>query len=283
MEILKTFKELNKQGYFVSLIGNEQGYAELLNAIRSKLDSMDNAMKQYFLQEVYDDRVVYAVHTDGGSTLYQQDYSVNDSNEVSFAGDPVEVRRNVEYVTMKKVRRTKGVEKSVETNKNGGNTMACCEDRVDRLISNEKSTFNVDDKEWLMNLNENQLKKLEPVEVKKETPQVNKEQVITEFKQSLKKVDDYTELMPDDMKSQVESGVKLYKEKRQNTIKNILDNSKDVWKQEDLENMDDLTLEKLEKSVTPADYSGQGGTGNYSSSEDDDVAPMELADETENK
>lgn len=274
MDILKTFKQLNKEGYSVSLIGNEQGYAELLNAIRSKLDSMDNDMKTYFLQEVYDDRVIYAVHTDGGSTLYQVGYSMNDSNEVSFEGDPVEVRRQVDYVTMKKVKRTKGA-KEVETNKEGGKKMACCEDRVDRLIANEASTFNADDKEWLMDLNEDQLKKLEPVEKKKETPQVNKDEVISEFKKGLKEVDDYTAMMPDEMKKQVESGVKLYKEKRQNTIKAILDNSTDVWKEEDLNEMNDDTLEKIEKSVRLKDYSGQGQTKQVQK-DTDEVEPMEM-------
>lgn len=275
MKMLETFKKLNKEGYFVSLIGNEQGYAELLNAIRSKLDSMDNDMKSYFLQEVYDDRVIYAVHTDGGSTLYQVGYSMNDKNEVSFEGDPVEVQRKVDYVTMKKVKRTKGVT-DLEINKKGGSEMSCCEDRVDRLIANKATTFSVNDKEWLMNLNEDQLKKLEPVEKKEEVPQVNKNEVIDEFKKSLKGIDDYTAMMSDEMKKQVESGVKLYKEKRQNTIKAILDNSTDVWKEEDLNEMSDQTLEKIEKSVRPKDYSGQGPSVNSENNDEDDVAPMEI-------
>lgn len=271
MENLKKFKELGFTGYSLSLIGNEQGYAELLNAIRSKLDSMDNAMKTYFLQEVFDNRVVYAVHTDGGSTLYQQDYSVNDSNVVTLEGDPVEVRRKVDYVTMK-MKRTKGTQ--VETNKKENN-MACCEDRVDKLIANGKSTFDANDKEWLMNLNEDQLKKLEPVEEKTEAPQVNKDEVITEFKSGLKTVDDYTSIMPDEMKSQVESGVKLYKEKRKNTIKDILDNSKDVWNEADLNNMEDSMLDKIAKSVVPSDYSGQATFARTETNEDE-VAPMEI-------
>jgi hypothetical protein len=157
----------------------------------------------------------------------------------------------------------------------GGTKMACCEDKVDRLIANKQTRFTADDKEFLMGLEESQLDKLSPMEPeappkKKEEPQVNKEEVVEEFKAGLKTIEDYTSLMPEEMKGQVEGGVKLYKEHRESLVKGIMDNTKDNFSQEQLVAMDDSTLESIFKSVKPVDYSAQSGSGILDNGEDDD-------------
>jgi hypothetical protein len=263
----KIFKQLNQDGYaVVPILYQEKGYRELLQSLQSQLDSMDiNGQKYHHLQEVYEDYFIYAVHIRGGNgseTLYKRGYTVNDSGVVEFGDDPpVEVKRKVIYETMKKMVRTK---KPSTNNQNEGGKMACCEDKVDRLIANKQTRFTADDKEFLMGLEESQLDKLSPMEpAKKEedpAPQVNKEEVIDEFKGTLKSIEDYTALMPEEMKAQVDSGVKLYQEHRDSLIKGIEDNSGDNFSKEQLEAMDDTTLESIYKSVTPTDYSGQGAT-----------------------
>lgn len=257
----KIFKQLNQDGYAVVPIVN-QGYRELLQSLQSQLDSMDvNGQKYHYLQEVYEDYFVYSVRgNDGGETLYKRGYTVNDSGTVEFGDDPpVEVKRKVTYETLKKMVREK--KPSINNEKQGG-TMACCEDKVDRLIAHKQTRFTAEDKEFLMGLEETQLDKLFPTEPEKpaETPQVNEQEVIDKFKGDLKTVEDYTALMPEEMKAQVESGVKLYKEHRDSLVKGIMDNTKDNFSQEQLEAMDDPTLESIFKSVTPTDYSGQGAT-----------------------
>lgn len=269
MDVLQTLKELNQQGYSFSLINNAQGYMEMLNLIRSKIDSMDNEQTMYFLTEVYDDYIVYEKRqrTEGGlPVLYRQNYQLIDQNtKVEFTGDPVEVRRDVNYITME-MRRT--VPPKEDINKNKGGTIMneigktpCCLAKVEQLINHKLTHFSDVDKEWLLTQEEGTLDKLFPMEQKPESaPQVNREKALEVLSAELKTTEDYINIMPEDVQAQVNVGLKTYKEHRESKIQSIIDNSKDVWTKEELEVMTDLVLDKLSKSITsPIDYSGQGG------------------------
>lgn len=262
------FKKLNQDGFAIIPVVNQQGYRELFESLRSQLDAMDTNNRVHYLQEVYDDDTfVYSVRgMEGGETLYKRGYTVGDNGVVSFGEDPpVEVRRKVEYVTMGKMVRTKFNNNKSKTVMSDEKDTLCCEGKVDALIANEKTPFTAADKEKLMSLGEELIDKLVPTEptvskTKVETPVVNEQEVIDTFKSTLKTVEDYTALMPDEVKRQFDSGMRLYKENRESLIKGITDNTGDNFSKEMLEAMDDTALESIYKSVTPADYSGQGGT-----------------------
>lgn len=282
MDLQKTLRSLNEQGFAVNLITNEQGYNELMTLLREKLYSQDTDGTGHYLMEVYDDRIVYELYTNGGSTLYQQGYEIDDANNINFTGTKTEVRRKVEYITMS-MQRTK---KPIINNKEGGSEMEnekepCCEKKVIALIANKASRFTEDDKEWLLTQSADVLEKLFPVvEEAEPTPQVNKNEVIDAYKQSLKTIEDYTALMPEDMRNQITAGVALYTKGRETKIQSILDNKKDVWVKEDLEVMNDATLQKVYDSVQPADYSAgtPGAPAVHSNSE----APLLPADVKKN-
>lgn len=280
-DLLKTFKELNQEGYAVVPINNAQGYRELLQSLQSELDSMDTSDRVHYLQEVYEDYFIYAIHTqNGGETLYKRGYSVSDNGEIDFGdSSPVEVRRKIEYVTMQRIRTNFNIFKQQKKmDKKDGDL--CCEGKVDALISNKLTHFTATDKEWLMGLEESQIDKLSPMEPPKKeetktvSPQVNKEDVLNEFKNALKTIDDYTALMPKAMKAQVDSGVKLYKEHRETLVKGVLDNTGDNFSKEKLESMDDETLEAIFKSVKQADYSAQGIQDNIGNDEEEVLLPV---------
>lgn len=263
-DLLKTFKEIAKQGYAVSLISNEQGYQELLSLLSQKLDSMDNDERTYFLEEVYADYVVYRIRdrNGGGGTLYKRSYTIS-GNEVTLGETPVEVRKEVSYVTME-MKRTK---QSINNNKTkGGPEMSdklCCEAKVDALIANKATKFTLQDREWLLTQEESVIDKLEPIVVQesKEPVVVNDAEVINTFKSTLKTIEDYTALMPEEMREQFNQGVKLYNEHRTGLVQSIMDNTeKGVWEESDLTAMETAQLEKIAKSVTKTDYSGQGGS-----------------------
>jgi len=262
-DLLKVFKELNLKGFAVSPITNEEGYKALLSSLQEKLNGLDTNDRVYYLQEVYEDYFVYAVsyRESGDTTLYKRGYTANEGG-VDLGEDSTEVRRKVEYVTMKMMRTKTSI------NNNEGGTMSkegtlCCEAKVDALIANADTNFGASDKEWLNALKEEQLDKLTPVEPEKKevTPvQVNSEEVIETFKGTLKTIEDYTALMPEAMKAQVAGGVKLYTEHRASLVKGILDKSGENFSEEKLVAMEDDTLESIFKTINPADYSGQGGT-----------------------
>jgi len=189
----------------------------------------------------------------------------------------------VNYVTMKMVR-------TKFNNKDGGKMSddknLCCEAKVEALIAHKLTAYTADDKDWLMGLEEDQIDKMSPVEPKapaaKPEPQVNKDQIVEEFKAGLKTIEDYTAIMPEEIKVHFDRGVKLYKEQREALVKGIMDNSKDNFSKEQLEAMEDSTLESIFKSVKPVDYSVQSIVDNGDDDEEI-LLPAGVGVNTENK
>ena len=131
----------------------------------------------------------------------------------------------------------------------------CCIEKINALISNERTRFTEKDREWLEGVAEPMLNKLEPTK-EKPAPQVNTDKVIADYKATLKTPEDYLALMPDSMKAQMQEGLRLYTDKRDQQVKHIMDNTGETWSEDELKAMPDLQLEKLTKSVkAPADYS----------------------------
>jgi hypothetical protein len=287
-DLLKTFQELSQKGFVVSPIVNEAGYREIQENLASKLRDLNQDGVYHYIEEVFDTYIVYSKWlADGGETLYKQGYSIDDNNNIVFDGTQIEVRKKVEYVTNKMRRATRV---NNQSNKGGDNMSTegkspCCLAKIEKLISNERTHFTEEDKEWLLTQEEGTLDKMFPKEAsppaKAEAPQVNKEEVIETFKGSLTKIEDFTELMPEAMKAEVEGGVKLYKENREALVKSILDNTAEgVWEEAVLVAMDDSTLEKISKTIkTPVDYSAQGAGGGQSAASGEQVElPVEYTD-----
>lgn len=249
------------------LIQINQDYLSLANQIRSKLDGMDNDIKMYFLEELHDEFFIYSVRYNetGEREFYQRDYTVND-DEVEF-GDVLQVEKQVEYVPVNLSENSKnGKDGENNEEKNGGvETMSekkneAVTKKVDELVANESTSFTEEDKAWLSNLTECQLKKLEPVVQETGNLEVNKEQAIQVLKDSLQSEDQFLNLLPDEMKDQFQHGLKLHKERRESMIKNITSNS-DVYAEEELRNKNTDELEKLSKLVKPVgNYAGIGGS-----------------------
>lgn len=153
----------------------------------------------------------------------------------------------------------------------------CCEAKVDALIAHKLTAYTAGDKEWLMGLEEAQIDKMSPMEpvkpatLKVEAPQVNKDEVVEEFKASLKTIEDYTAIMPEEIKVHFDRGVKLYKEQREALVKGIMDNSGDNFSKEQLEAMEDSALESIFKSVKPVDYSAQSGISDNGEGDEDEI------------
>jgi len=279
VDLLKSLKEMNQKGFAVVPINNEEGFQQISQLLQSALDAMDTNSKYFYLEEVFASDFVYRVRdADGGSNLYRRGYSVNNGS-VELAESPSEVRKEVSYVTMQ-MRRTK--KPNINLNKKEDKSMSdnsktpCCEGKVDALIANASTRWKAEDKEWLLAQEASVIEKLSPMELKPEEIQANSEEVLDTFKQTLKTVEDYTALMPDAMKAQVNNGVKLYKEQRASLVKTIIDNTTDAWTEETLNAMEDGTLESISKSIkVPTDYSGQAAKVSVKKVDNKgEVAPM---------
>lgn len=268
--LMEAMKSLNKKGFIVSEItNNEQGYRTLVTAIQSKLDSMDNDFSMYFLQEVYEDHFIYEIRKrDEGTTLYKLTYQTNEDESIEFGSDPVEVRRDVKYVTMSFKRtkissNNKDLKKEVKTMSELKN--APCPDRVNELINHKLTKYTEKDKEWLLTQEADVIEKMFPNEPEKEEvviPQVNAKEALEVLKESIKKPEDFFKILPDEMQDSMRAGLALHQAQKEEKVQHILDNTKDVWKEEDLKAMNANTLDKVYSSIkVEVDYSLNSNNG----------------------
>ena len=122
------------------------------------------------------------------------------------------------------------------------------------------------DREWLLTQGEAIIAKMSPMEPEKvgDDPaaiQANKVAAVDEFKGTLKSIDDYTAIMPTEMKARVDKWLADEAAVREALVKSITDNS-DKLKKEDLEVLSDSVLKGIAESIKqPADYSAQGAGG----------------------
>jgi len=280
MKIQEAIKTLRPAGYSIQQLGNyaEQGYKELMDLIYNKLRSMDSQNVWHYLEELYDDSLVYCKSGGLEPKMYKQGYKISDG-KVEFIGDPVEVRKEVKFVLAENssgMSRTKSnssninidPKKEVEMTKKG-DEKPCCEDLVKELIANERTKFTDDDKETLLAMKEEFLTKLIPVEpeVKKddkqnELPLINAEQALEVLRETIKTTEDFIKVVPEEMRDSLSSGLKLHNEKRASMVKDILDNTGDTWNKEELEKMNFETLRKVHRSIPEiADYTALGDNG----------------------
>ena len=301
-----TSKELLKEGYGIHLISNETGFREIMTNIQQKLDQLDNDIRVHFLEELFDGNFIYRIHSreSGETSYFRRTYAVQPDGSVDFTGDPVQVRKDVTFQTLeaKKLKRTNfKTSKTMKQNKEG----TPCE--VGDLISNKDTHFAEEDREWLETLEESQLAKLVPKEAKpveKKDPIVNTEppKEKTEGEVLVKKDDEGTiringktveetvieilgkekdpevfidNFMPEGLKGQMKSGLKMYHDNRSKLIKGITENSKfedanlKNWKDDDLQNLYDSVVTEA------ADYSALGGkVSTFSSEQTEEMESM---------
>jgi len=178
---------------------------------------------------------------------------------------------------------------------------------VNTLIANEKTSFNEDNREWLMTLDECKLKALEPkvqeikhpedkeIDVfiaKESSPFSDKDKDFLkslnecQFKALIEKypekkkeepkgnekpptVDEYIGEAPDGIREFLTSGVKLLQEQKDSIIKGLIANKRNKFTENQLKEKHIDELKALaELAQVEVDYSGQGGTAKVNSLDD---------------
>lgn len=279
------------------LIENEAGFREIMSSVQQKLDGMDINNRYHYLEELYDDTVVYRVNdqNSGETKFFQVGYSVNEDGSIEFGEDPQQVRKETSYVAVNEDSKEKQTVNNNQSNMQ--RTKKPCA-KVDALISNEATHFTEDDRVWLETLEDAQLDKLEPIEVespeagegsnqnsgqesgsaKKEEPTASSAQLAEEeLDKKIKGIfnskdpDSFMEMLPEGLKGQMKAGLKMYQEKRSQLISGIVANSN--FEEADLKEWDDEQLEKLHSSVVKesVNYSAMSvGANGITSNEDGD-------------
>lgn len=265
-----------KEGEFQT---NQVGYREILNLIQRKLDGMDNDVRMHFLEELFDNGTfIYRISFNGERSnqpspqYYKRSYTMTDEGQVEFGDDVIPVRRQVDYVDVpqgneeQEFVRTKG-EKKMGTN---AEKKPCgCPDKVNDILAMEY--FTDEDRSWLEKLDDSGLDRIIAVHaemVKKEEPKDPKVPEVNADKSKAPEKEEPIQMneqeflakLPDDLRHQMEYGMKLYKEHRTELKQGIMNNT-DVYAETDLDGMSDEGLEKLAKVVQPkGDYSIGGAS-----------------------
>jgi len=263
-------QNVKKHEPWLVMLTNQTEYTELQRKVQEKLDSLDSGGTYNYLSALYDDTVVYEVRNSnaGESKFYKRGYSVGSDGSVTFAEEKMQVIRNVEYTPIAmnsegtpKIKRTK-ISNSLkqEEQSMSNEKKPCCPDKVNALIANAKSKFTDEDKEWLLTLSAEALAKLEVVEeAPQKAPEITTDQAKKVIMETMKSTDDFISLLPKNLQDQMKSGLALHEAQRAEMIKTILDNSKDVWGEDELKAMDTEMLTKLSKSVaSQVNYSPMG-------------------------
>jgi hypothetical protein len=119
----------------------------------------------YYIQEVYDDCVVYG----SGDDLYKQEYEVTSDGEVELVGEPYKVKREISYTTM-----------LGEPDMSKKGTQNCeCDAKIKGLVDNLISVGNdwkEEDREWLQKQDEKVLTKLQTMTAVKNEPAEEEEE-----------------------------------------------------------------------------------------------------------
>lgn len=244
-DLLNSIKILNFAGYSIKefsevTISEEQGYKEIMDMVWDKLRSLDTQNTYHYCEELYDDYLIYCVSGDNSRKMYKQAYKI-ESGKIEFVGEPVEVRRKVEYV-LNQITRTKFNKKEVNMSKE---CAPCVKEKVDQLIANSKGHWTEDDREFLQTLNEAQLDKMKPIEVEKVVEKEVKVNVMSdEDKQALAAYRAEQKIRKDKMIGEIQANT-----------------SKELWPDEVLNKMDEPTFKRVHESVVKeevVDYSFGG-------------------------
>ncbi len=143
----------------------------------------------------------------------------------------------------------------------GGKRMGC-PNKVEILV--QSGNFVEADREWLTELADEQLDKLIELNKKATQPKeevgVNREVLINELKEQFKDLNVYLDMAPAEVKEQINFGIKLLNDKKQEYIDYIKTNSaSDAFTDDELKAMKFCQLEKLAKAIPPkVDYTAMG-------------------------
>ncbi len=232
-----------------------EGFASIISSITDVMVGKGTQNTAYYVEEVYDKYFVYQAvsFTDFPEFTYstkyfKQGYTLDkNGNIVLNDEEPVEVVRKVVYDTLKtnKYKRKGGVGMDKE--------------KLDILV--QSGVFTEDDAEWLGNLEASQLDKLltacKKEEKSDEHVKMDTEAMVQALAERLSTPEQYIQIMPEEMRDQMEAGLKLHKEQRAALIEKIV--ALNVFTEEELQkkSMDELT--KLSKMIQePKDYSVAG-------------------------
>jgi len=234
-----------------------EGFTAIMSQLDQMMGSKNTTNTCHYVEEVYDGHFVYQETTftdfptfSYSAKYFKQGYTLDKNGKIVLNDDgPVEVIRKIVYDTVKtnKYKRKGGVVVDKE--------------KLDILV--QSGVFTEGDAEWLGGLEAEQLDKLVTAcnakdGVADEPVKMDTEAMVQALTERLSTPEQYIQIMPEEMRDQMEAGLRLHKEQRAALIEKI--EALKVFTAEELQkkSMDELT--KLSKMIPETkDYSMAGG------------------------
>lgn len=268
-----------------------QGYRELVYSMQSKLDGMDSEIRIHFLEELFDEYLVYRVanRETGDETYYRRPYSLNQDGTIEFQGEPEPVRKQVEFVPVQQQQSQN--ENTDQEGENMGdkktpqnhNQEGCCPEKVTAVINSEANGFTENDRHKLLAWNEEDLDKIpvDEVQMQNQDGDGDRKKVAGQQPQAQNQgggeqpqpqqhqpsFDELLQNASPEYRESINRGLQLYREERQNLVQTIMANS-NQWTQQELDGMDHTMLQKLANSMPqPVNHRLRGGGSSASAEE----------------
>jgi hypothetical protein len=266
---------------------NEMSHDDVRDAVRLALKDSIPGKEYIWVKELFDSYAIYEINdmNGGNDQLWKRSYSIDkESGKVTLGDNPVEVREETNYLSVENA----GKESEPADNKsvNVKEDVMKVEEMVKALIANDQTKYTDEDKEWLTNLSEDQLAKLEPAEEKKEPvktkPEVNKEKIETndadddpsKKPEKVMSVDEYVKTAPPEIANSLIRMLDNDRAAKDKLVKSVLDNKQNGFSEESLRAMeiDDLVnLNKLAGNAIEVNYELRGGGDPPATNKDDEV------------
>jgi hypothetical protein len=279
------------------------GFRDIMHQIQSKLDGMDDDIKWHFLTETFDDTFIYEVQRrdTAASTLFRRSYSTNDDGVVEFEGEPEEVIRQVDFITVNEdgtkvtiISNGQAVAPDTNTNNEGGGTTMATACDVDKILQMNHLHWTDEDKDYLMTLSDERVQGIldtpEPDGATEgddtptgdaaqdgaaasAAPQMDEEAVKGIIKAQFATTEEALGLLPDEIQANIRQGLALNDQRRTELVTQVTTNSPSIYTEDELKAMKTPELEKLAQMANqnrPVDYS-LAASGTILDNQDNDV------------
>ena len=223
---------------------------DVRSAIQAALEVKDKPFA--FVVAVFADSFIFEDFMEGG--MFEQSFSIEEDGTVILGEELVKVRPETDFIPVK-------------TNEVTGMSK---EEVVKGLITNEATKFTEDDQKWLMTLEDGQLEKLAPEEVKEPTKEEVIEKVVAssddENKEEEKEeekdptAEEYIADAPEEIREILNEGLSLQRATRSDLIKHLTEHKDNKFGEDELKAMSTNYLHNLVSLAhVNVDYSGRGG------------------------
>jgi len=230
---------------------NEQSVTQMMDLVWNAINAKDTQTETYYLEEVYETYIIYQKQSQTDTTYYKADYMIKDG--VAEIGEGTKVEKVITWRSLEVNEEEHTPQNNQDINKNTNEMEQCCKEVIDKIINSNANALTEDDREWLEKLTPEQVAKIDTAEEMVVTPE-EVQSYITKLPD-----DKIIEMLPEGLRANVRSAMAEREAKRQKSITEIMTYSGDIWTKEDLEAMPCDTLAKIERSLQPGVYAGQGG------------------------